>query len=165
MRRREGTYDAFVLLRYPREEAERESGRLRSLEAESLHGAHEALRRGDAARDRGEAGAALSAYVEAMTAAGETATAAALRTRVLERLTSVLAGLRTCRLPSALRCRAPAPRSRGYGKPRSPHQRENGTMVARSLSKCGRSGPGERGESPYGPQKAHRRARSGTSSA
>lgn len=93
LRRTSSGYDAFVLLRYPREQAEREQGRLRAQEDAALHAANQALRRGEAARRRGDAGAAISAYVEASRLPGDSATAAALRTQVSDRLSSLAADL------------------------------------------------------------------------
>jgi hypothetical protein len=91
LRRAASGYDAFVLLRYPRAQAEREKARLQSREAAALHAAAAALRRGDTARARGDAGGAIAAYLDAAGLRVESAAGAALRAQTADRL-SVVAG-------------------------------------------------------------------------
>jgi hypothetical protein len=86
-------YDAFVLVRYPREQAEREQARQRSQEAAALHAAEESLRRGDAARERDDIAAAITAYLEAAGGTGESAAAVALQTQAAARLSSIASSL------------------------------------------------------------------------
>ena len=86
-------YDAFVLVRYPREQAEHEQARQRSHEAAALHAAEQALRRGDAAREREDIAAAITAYLEAADSTGDSAAAVVLQTQAASRLSNLAASL------------------------------------------------------------------------
>jgi len=94
LRRGSSGYDAFVLLRYPREQAEHEQARLLSQEGARLHAANRALQRAEAARRRSDVAAALSGYLQAASVSGDSITAGALRTQALDRLSVVASRLR-----------------------------------------------------------------------
>ncbi len=87
-------YDAFVLVRYPREEADREDARLRSKDATTLGAAAQRLHRGDAARADGNLAAAVAAYLSVGSLPDTSSAAIALRSQAAERLSAVAASLR-----------------------------------------------------------------------
>lgn len=89
---RDGKYDVYVLIQYPKAELEREKTRLQNEAAEKVSLVRKALKQGETARRSGDVKAAYTAFMSALKGAGE-AEDTGLHSEVSGRLRELLEGM------------------------------------------------------------------------